>query len=383
MRDVYPGHFKAFRCIAGACDFTCCREWRIDADDAAFRLWQKTGIRNAVRRSGGRRLIRLTESGKCPFLSEDGLCSLIKDCGDALLPETCRVFPREVRVFPDRTEHSLMLACPAVVDLLQDGFSAPSHAVSDLPCGGGSVQGASGTSERPETEALREAWLRTVEESASPEEAFLRLFRVPEELRQVPEELSREERARLYEDLTENYRAEGLYRRFWEAEVQERVQGALKGRNYEEEPDVLGKSRLADIGNIWRDHADLLLHCIKSDIWSECLKPGFTEREMYMKLAWTAMKYAAVRRFTELHADSAVKAPDGDEGRMAGRRAETDPEAQAGADKSAGYHVLRDGIVLMTRVMSLDDEEIFAWLEETFDEPVWGPEYPALLFGGS
>lgn len=383
MRDVYPGHFKSFRCIAGACDFTCCREWRIDADDAAFRLWQKKGIRNAVRRSGGRRLIRLTEDRSCPFLSEDGLCSLIKDFGDALLPETCRVFPREARVFPDRTEHSLMLACPAVVDLLQDGFSVPCREAWNLPCSGGPDLGASGTSELPETEALREDWLRTVSDSSSPEEAFLRLFRVPEELRQVPEELSREERARLYEDLTENYRAEGLYRRFWEAEVQESARGSLRGKAPEGEPDVREKARPADRENIWKNSTELLLHCIKSDIWSECLKPGFTEREMYMKLAWTAMKYAAVRRFTELHADSAVKAPDGDEGRMAGRRAKTDPEAQAGADKSAGYHVLRDGIVLMTRVMSLDDEEIFAWLEEIFDDPVWGPEYPALLFGGA
>ena len=35
----------------------------------------------------------------------------------------------------------------------------------------------------------------------------------------------------------------------------------------------------------------------------------------------------------------------------------------------------------MTRIMSMDDEEIFTWLQDLFGGAVWGPEYPALLFG--
>ena len=37
----------------------------------------------------------------------------------------------------------------------------------------------------------------------------------------------------------------------------------------------------------------------------------------------------------------------------------------------------------MTRIMSMDDEEIFDWLHEMFDGTIWGPEYPALLFGSA
>ena len=345
MRDVYPGHFEKFCCIAGDCGFTCCREWRIHVDDEAFRKWQKKGIRNAVTRNAGRRVVRLTDDGGCPHLDENGLCRVITEYGESLLPEGCRAFPREMRVFPDRTEHSLMTACPEVVRLLRDGFSVPEASCGlhgDVKAGDYRPDDWEAENSGPENgetkngvERLRGRWMNTVRESASPEEAFLNLFHVPEALRHMPEELCREERARLYEDLTENYRAEGLYRRFWEEEEEARPSGG-------------------EVPEIWEDHADLVLSCIMSDVWSDCLKPGFTEREMHMKLAWTAMKYAAVRRFTELRP----------------------------ARREAGYNVLRDGIVLMTRIMSMDDAEIFSWLEETFDDPVWGPEYPALLFGG-
>ena len=375
MRDVYPGHFEKFCCIAGDCGFTCCREWRIHVDDGAFRKWQKKGIRNAVTRNAGRRVARLTDDGSCPHLDGDGLCRLITEYGEELLPEGCRAFPREERVFPDRTEHSLMTACPEVVRLLRDGFSVPGTSCGlqgDVKAGdqgpydrkAGNSGPENGETENGKTEdresenaeaenrenenretengetengleRLRGRWMNAVRESASPEEAFLNLFHVPEALRHMPEELCGEERARLYEDLTENYRAEGLYRRFWEEEEEAGPSGG-------------------GVPDIWEDHADLVLSCILSDVWSDCLKPGFTEREMHMKLAWTAMKYAAVRRFTELRP----------------------------ARREAGYSVLRDGIVLMTRIMSMDDAEIFSWLEETFDDPVWGPEYPALLFGG-
>ena len=102
---------------------------------------------------------------------------------------------------------------------------------------------------------------------------------------------------------------------------------------------------------LWRTHKDIIMNCILNDVWSECLKPGFTEREMQLKLEWTALKYAAVRHFLRIR------------------------------PCEGGFRTVRNGIVLMTRIMSMDDEEIFTWLHEMFDGTLWGLEYPALLFG--
>ena len=125
LRELYPAHYTRFHCIASSCDFTCCREWKIYADDAVFRKWQKNGIRKVTRRADGQRVVRLTEDLNCPHLAEDGLCRLITEYGEGLIPGSGRACPREIREYPDRTERSLMLACPAVIDLLAEGFSVP------------------------------------------------------------------------------------------------------------------------------------------------------------------------------------------------------------------------------------------------------------------
>ena len=316
MRELYPAHYTCFHCIASSCDFSCCREWKIYADDITFRKWQKKGIRKVTRRVNGQRVVRLVENLNCTHLAEDGLCRIITEYGEGLIPETCRTFPREVREYLDRRERSLMLACPAVIDLLAEGFSVPGN-------------------ESPEASGrLREHWMGIIRESAAPEEAFLRLFRVPEDYPAVPADAQKEEEAQLYADLTENYRAEGYYRRFWE-----------------EETDVNRENMDRENMTLWRTHTDIIMNCILNDVWSECLKPGFTEREMQLKLEWTALKYAAVRHFLRIR------------------------------PYEGGFRTVRNGIVLMTRIMSMDDEEIFAWLQDMFDGTIWGTEYPALLFG--
>ena len=160
------------------------------------------------------------------------------------------------------------------------------------------------------------------------------MFRVPEDYPAVPADAQKEEEAQLYADLTENYRAEGYYQRFWKEETDADREDVNRGNM-----------------TLWRTHKDIIMNCILNDVWSECLKPGFTEREMQLKLEWTALKYAAVRHFLRIR------------------------------PCEGGFRTVRNGIVLMTRIMSMDDEEIFAWLHDMFDGTIWGPEYPALLFG--
>ncbi len=48
MKEIYPSHYAAFHCIAGACPDSCCKEWEIVAMDG-LRI---DSIR--VRDAGGR-----------------------------------------------------------------------------------------------------------------------------------------------------------------------------------------------------------------------------------------------------------------------------------------------------------------------------------------
>ena len=54
---------------------------------------------------------------RCPFLTEKKLCALVSAYGDEVLSETCTDFPREVHVFSDHEEETLMPCCPAVIDI--------------------------------------------------------------------------------------------------------------------------------------------------------------------------------------------------------------------------------------------------------------------------
>ena len=125
-----PDYYDEFQCIADACSLTCCQEWKIAVDRKTAAAWKKTETPEGVRpkrrtlsdytkKCGDGRIITLDEKMRCPFLDERKLCRLVLTYGDAVLSETCTLFPREKHeVAAGITEYSLMPCCPAVVDLL-------------------------------------------------------------------------------------------------------------------------------------------------------------------------------------------------------------------------------------------------------------------------
>ena len=40
MREIYPPHYAAFHCIAGACPDSCCKEWEIVVDAESVEKYQ-------------------------------------------------------------------------------------------------------------------------------------------------------------------------------------------------------------------------------------------------------------------------------------------------------------------------------------------------------
>lgn len=104
MKIVVPDYYKDFKCIAGACEDTCCAGWEVDVDEESFRRYKSVegdlGNRLAdvmiPKEEGEGCTFRLTPDKRCPFLNEKNLCDIYTELGESALCETCTYFPRFV-----------------------------------------------------------------------------------------------------------------------------------------------------------------------------------------------------------------------------------------------------------------------------------------------
>ena len=128
MQRFWPRYYEKFVCTADQCPRTCCQEWKIPVDEATEERWRKLAPPQAVKpqrkalsayiiEKEETRVIGLKKDHRCPFLTEKKLCALVSAYGDEVLSETCTDFPREVHVFSDHEEETLMPCCPAVIDI--------------------------------------------------------------------------------------------------------------------------------------------------------------------------------------------------------------------------------------------------------------------------
>ncbi len=131
---LMPAYYKDFQCKIGDCRDSCCKGgWRIEFDKKDFLRLRRLEVppeyrprlEGAIRRLRGAGLRDSTMyakfetvAGVCPLLSEDGFCSLQRNCGEAALPEICRMFPRFDRYTPAAREYILSPGCEAVLELL-------------------------------------------------------------------------------------------------------------------------------------------------------------------------------------------------------------------------------------------------------------------------
>ena len=117
MKIIKPSYFDTFRCIAGACTDSCCKEWDVQVDDqaAAFYL-QLSGelgdrLRQVLKEENGEMVMTIVD-GRCPMWRDDGLCRIQAALGHEALCKTCREFPRLTHDFGDFQELGLELSCP-------------------------------------------------------------------------------------------------------------------------------------------------------------------------------------------------------------------------------------------------------------------------------
>ena len=128
MKLIKPTYFDSFRCIAGDCPDSCCKEWDvlIDPDKAAIyrSLPGDLGdrLRQVLADEDGETYM-LIENRRCPMWRDDGLCRIQAELGEAALCKTCREFPRLTHDYGDFVEMGLELSCPEAARIIfESGF---------------------------------------------------------------------------------------------------------------------------------------------------------------------------------------------------------------------------------------------------------------------
>lgn len=134
-----PDFYDSFRCLAGSCPDSCCKEWQIAVNpEAAARYLALPGqlgdrLRRVLCCVEGEYTFTL-ENGRCPMWRSDGLCAIQATLGEDALCHTCRDFPRLRHDYGDFAELGLELSCPEAARLI---LSCPGwgYVTRELPGG--------------------------------------------------------------------------------------------------------------------------------------------------------------------------------------------------------------------------------------------------------
>lgn len=117
MQVFYREYFEKFRCAAGACPDTCCKEWDVLVDPETARKYRALDgelgdrLRQMLREEDGETVIGMVD-GHCPMWQADGLCQVQRELGEAALCQVCREFPRLTHDYGDFLERGLEMSCP-------------------------------------------------------------------------------------------------------------------------------------------------------------------------------------------------------------------------------------------------------------------------------
>ena len=123
MEVYFPPYYHGFRCIAGACPDSCCKEWAVDIDPEAAAYYRGLSgdlgdrLRSVLQDTEDGTVMEI-EDGRCPMWRTDGLCRIQAELGHDALCETCRNFPRLRHDYGDFVELGLELSCPEAARLI-------------------------------------------------------------------------------------------------------------------------------------------------------------------------------------------------------------------------------------------------------------------------
>lgn len=377
MQRIRPDYYEKFACIAGKCPITCCQEWKIAVDADTNRKWKKIlppedmadkkkNLSAYTIQKDGMQVIGLNENHRCPFLANNKLCRLVSTYGDKVLSETCTVFPREVHAFQTHEEETLMPCCPAVLDLWKEEeihfpeVHVPRKTNMILFQIRKKIIASFQNSKKSVEDSLLENFyvlLELLKDSISKErildyfseDTLLQLQAAIDEV-ELPILDTIAECNELLLDLAVNYRKEGLYQKYLNPVV-DLAEYLFERYGMEEilEKWMLFQRKLLP-------HQKLLHNFLANEVFSDLLVPDGNLKQMVIKMQWIAMEYTAIRQslFLKWLNDGCYE---------------------------LSYETVRDYVVVITRMMGYDEEDICEYLTNSFEALIWDWGYLALIVG--
>lgn len=123
MKIKVPSYYKNFKCIADACEDTCCAGWEVVLDKEALKTYKKVKgsfgdrLRESIVVEDGDKIFKL-KGNNCTFLNKNKLCDIFIELGEAGLCTVCKEFPRITEEFGELREIGLSLSCPEAARLI-------------------------------------------------------------------------------------------------------------------------------------------------------------------------------------------------------------------------------------------------------------------------
>lgn len=389
MKNYQPDYYNKFKCIADKCSITCCQEWKIAVDEATNRKWKKLSADKVSGKSDnlssytyhkdGSLVIKLDEKHRCPFLSKDKLCHLVMTYSDEVLSETCALFPREIHRFSRHEERTLMPCCPAVIDLwcekpvtfpvisetmdnLSPAFLIRDNLIKLISDQGLSVEQAL----LDGLYILLELYKNQPITKAHIQEYFsghtLNELNTAMEDIHIPDEDTFIECNELLQDLSVNYRKEGLYTAFLKPLLTE----ACKYSNIYSQSDNNSMSRSLQTSqkqfySLLTDYDIVFRNYLANELFSDLISPEAASTKkiiehMIIKMQWIIIEYTAIRQSLFLWYSH-------------------------NANNPLTYETIREHIVIISRMTGYDDDDIREYLENSFAKLIWDWGYAALIMG--
>lgn len=389
MKNYQPDYYNKFKCIADKCSITCCQEWKIAVDEATNRKWKKLSADKVSGKSNnlssytyckdGSLVIKLDEKHRCPFLSKDKLCHLVMTYSDEVLSETCTLFPREIHRFSTHEERTLMPCCPAVIDLwcekpvtfpvisetmdnLSPAFLIRDNLIKLISDQGLSVEQAL----LDGLYILLELYKNQPITKAHIQEYFsghtLNELNTAMEDIHIPDEDTFIECNELLQDLSVNYRKEGLYTVFLKPLLTE----ACRYSNIYSQSDNNSMSRSLQTSqkqfySLLTDYDIVFRNYLANELFSDLISPEAASTKkiiehMIIKMQWIMIEYTAIRQSLFLWYSHNANSP-------------------------LTYETIREHIVIISRMTGYDDDDIREYLENSFAKLIWDWGYAALIMG--
>ncbi len=366
--------YDDFKCIAGACSFTCCSQWEISMDEPTKEQWQLLkpppdmkprceSLADYITVKDGLEVIQMTDDYVCPFLNEEKLCRLVIERGEHCLSKTCQTFPRQIHVYDDHIEYNLDPGCPEVLDRLY-----ACKTVSWI---------REGNAEKNTGNLLmqiRDYMTKQVADSQMyhTQGMLINAYMILEMLEQKNNGLSRklayqqlqsqseliretilgvetfredtlEECNELLQDLMENYLKKGLYADYLETL-------SMWAKAFEMPDDDTWTAFVSAM----QPFKKFLRNYLCSAIHANMLAQGESPEDMMIQLEWISMTYAAIRHTLYLVWEN------------------TDDFI---------WNKVRDYIVVMTRIMGYAFDDIREYIQNSFESEIWDWGYFALILG--